>query len=297
MPRNKTQGAKREAVLNTTSNQWTHDAARKGLRENMRPEPMSRPSSPPPPPPKTPFSERKRTSAETGLVPLPDDEEGDFPTPPSLFPGLEKIQDTKDLPIEEYDPVVRDWDMYMNVCPDKHVMVLRYPEKWPGQLYSAKSGQKPLEMRIKPIHKLVEVDIPVDPYNASFDRVRGIAYGQAMRESAILKELGGSHGVAGGFGLGGSTRARGKVRAEPSVDAKDPTIEALLQDYENAVKNGHVMNKMTLGGHINVWDETCPNMFVGAFRGREYLSQFAFGRVLLKWVLADEPSQCFLYQG
>ena len=310
MPRNKvTEKPKGQAVRDTIFNQKTRDAGRNGMR--MPPQPLSslhdgppEPLSPPPLPPPMPFkemkrilSERKHGWVEASLNPLPADEEMDFPVPPPPFPGFEKIQDTRDLPMDENDPVVREWDMYMNVCPDEHVMVLRYPERWPGQLYSAKSGQKPLEMRIKPIHKLVEVDIPIDPYNTSFDRVRGIVYGQAMRESAILKELGGSHGVAGGFGLGGSNRARGKARAGPSIDTKDPTIEALLQDYEKAVKNGHVMNKMTLGGHINVWDETCPNMFVGAFRGREYISQFAFGRILLKWVLADESSQCLFYQG
>ena len=286
MPRIRT-GKKGDAVRNTVAHQEARVGGRQGFR--IPPEPVSPPSrmqpeplSPPPLPPKMPFKEMKRILTENkrgwveaGLVPLPADEEGDFPPP---FPGFKEI---KDLPSDDYDPVIKKWNMYMNVCPDVHVMLLRYPEKMPGQLYSTRTGQKPLEMRIKPNFGLVEIDVPINPHDPSFDKVRGIIYGEAMRKSKILKEKGGSYGVAGGFGLGGSTRTRTAARSGQTTEEDDPTVEALLADYDNAVKNGHVMDKMTLGGHINLWSEANPNLFVATFKGRElYQSRCGCGCII-----------------
>lgn len=177
--------------------------------------------------------------------------------------GFQAIEES---PSNIYDPVIRQWNMYMNVNPDVHVMLLRYPERLPGQLYNAKSKQKPLEMRIKPNFMLVEVDIPIDPYDASYDQVRGIIYGEALRKSEVLKEKGGSYGVAGGFGLGGSSKNRALASFSRGFGDDNLDIDSVLADYDNAVKDGLVMNKITLGGHINPWTENNPNFFVGAFR-------------------------------
>lgn len=233
----------------------------------------------PPLPPKMPYEETKRILkdkankrrwVEAALVPLPADEEDDSYSP---HPGFKHI---RELPSDVYDPVVRKWNMYMNVRPNQHIMLLRYPEKMPGQLYKARNGQKPLEMRIKTKSRLVEIDIPLDPHHPSYDKVRGIIYGEALRKSKILKEKGGAYGLAGGFGLGGPTQTRAAARAAQSAVDTDHTVEALLEDYDNAVKNGHVMNKMTLGGHIIQWQEGYANLFAGAFtRGKSSLCVIA----------------------
>lgn len=224
-------------------------------------------------PPKMTYEETKRILKDkaskrgmvgTALVPLAADEEDDSYSP---HPGFKHI---RELPSDDYDPVVRQWNMYMNVRPNQHVMLLRYPEKMPGQLYKARNGQKPLEMRIKTMSRLVEIDVPLDPHHTSYDKVRGIIYGEALRKSRILKEKGGAYGLAGGFGLGGPTQTRAAARAAQSAVDTDPPVEALLIDYDNAVKNGHVMNKMTLGGHIIQWQEGYANLFAGAFTGGEF---------------------------
>lgn len=235
----------------------------------------------PPLPPKMPYEETKRVLkekvnkrrwVEAALVPLPADEENDSLSP---HPGFKHI---RELPSTEYDPVIRKWNMYMNVRPNQHVMLLRYPERMPGQLYKARNGQKPLEMRIKTKSRLVEIDIPLDPHHPSYDKVRGIIYGEALRKSERLKEKGGAYGLAGGFGLGGPTQTRAAARAAQSAADTDPTVEALLEDYDNAVKNGHVMNKMTLGGHIIHWQEPMPNLFAVAFtRGKSSLCEIGRG--------------------
>lgn len=81
------------------------------------------------------LQQNKRGWVEAALVPLPAGEDDDL----SPHPGFTQI---RELPSEDYDPVIKKWNMYMNVRPDKHVMLLRYPERMPGQLYLARNGQK-----------------------------------------------------------------------------------------------------------------------------------------------------------
>ena len=166
---------------------------------------------------------------------------------------------------ETRDPVVRQWNMYMNVSPDTHVILLRYPEEQKDDPYSDLKRETPTEFRIKPISGLIEVDLPINPRADTFDKMKGIMYGEAMRKSKIMKERGGSYGIAGGFGLGGSNM---KVRPGPGQPAVTPDVshKDLLENYDEAIRTGHVMTKVTLGGHINVWNETSPNLYVGHFK-------------------------------
>lgn len=272
-------------------NHLAREAGRKGLRD-LSPVPLSPPKLPPEPlsPPSLPpkmsskdmkriLLDRKRVGVEAGLVALPDEEAGSEFAPPKAT-SLSDYDKIMIPPAKEYDPVIRQWNMYMNANPDTHVMWLLYPEKFPKQLYSVKTGQRPIEMRIKPNFGLVEVDIPLDPHAPSFDKVRGIIYGEALRKSKVLKERGGAYGAAGGFGVGdpeegkskkGGSKKRGSKQSEAaastsrSTEEVGPTVDELLADYDNAVKNGHVMNKMTLGGKIIPWTPDNPNFFVGHF--------------------------------
>ena len=190
---------------------------------------------------------------------------------PGSFKRINKTPETS-------DPTVREWNMYMNVSPDTHVILLRYPEK-SGERIGEKGGEKgvdntpymqqnkPIEFRIKPIFGLVEVDVPLMPHADVFDKLKGIMYGEAMRKSKIMKERGGSYGIAGGFGLGGSY-AKAHVRSGRDLinDEVDPSVGELLDDYDKAIDNGHTLTKITLGGHINIWNQTSPNLFAGHFQ-------------------------------
>lgn len=165
------------------------------------------------------------------------------------------------------DPVTREWNMFMNVSPDIHVILLRYPEKMANTPYTELENSKPIEFRIKPNFGLIEVDVPLNPYADTFDRTKGIMYGEAMRKSRVMKERGGSYGIAGGFGLGGSyAKARLGQGGGQLIDGENPTTEELLDDWDEAIKSGRVLTKVTLGGHINVWNETSPNLYVGHFQ-------------------------------
>lgn len=194
----------------------------------------------------------------------------------SSFPGVFKRIDQ--IP-ETMDPVVREWNMYMNVSPDIHVLVLRYPEKLVNTPYTDLLKTKPIEFRIKPLYGLIEVDVPVNPHADTFDKMKGLLYGEAMRKSKILKERGGSYGIAGGFGLGGSyAKNRAGASGGKTTSGVEPTFKELLDDWEQAVNDGYVLTKITLGGHINVWNETSPNLYVGHFQDGMF-SLHRFGRL------------------
>ena len=304
MPRNKDKGVDFDIQLNRRARQ----AGRLGIRDTkevtlpIRSTALkSEPLSPPPLPPKMPYaemkrilSERKRLWVEAGLVPLPAEEEGSEFAPPKTT-SLADYQQIQQMPAGMYDPVIKQWKMYMNANPNTHVMLLLYPDKWPGELYNVKTAQKPIEMRIKTNFNLVEVDIPIDPFGKSFDKIRGIIYGEALRKSQVLKEKGGSYGVAGGFGIdnsneGGSkkgSKKRGSKKRGAAASASrpasevGPTVEALLADYDNAVKGGHVMDKITLGGKISPWSEDSPNWFVGYFEKCKRYRKLLLVRVIL----------------
>lgn len=166
--------------------------------------------------------------------------------------------------------VVAEYDMYLNK-PGKRLMLLQYPNRDPGQSYSDKTGQKPLELRIKPKSGLVEVDIPLS-IHANFDKSKGIQYGEAMRKSRTLQG-GGSYGFSGGLRagigpMGGPRRSRSRIDEEAS-GIEEPSLEDLLENFEDSNEKGHVMNKIVLGGRIVPWKEGDPIYMVGVFRGSE----------------------------
>lgn len=167
--------------------------------------------------------------------------------------------------IDEFGTVVAEYNMYVN-NPGKRLLLLQYPNRDPGQHYCDKTCSKPLALRIKPKCGLVEVDVPIATHSF-FDKKKGIVYGEALRRSRVLQD-GGSYGLAGGLkaGAGGGMRMQ-----PPNIDQtsriEEPSREALLDDFENANSNGHVMNKLTLGGQIVPWKDGDPIYMIGVFRG------------------------------
>ena len=183
---------------------------------------------------------------------------------------------------KESNDVAAEYDMYINT-PTMKVMILQYPNRDPDQPYSNRTGQKPLEFRIKPKCGLVEVDIPMDVHH-NFNKEKGIIYGEAMRKSRVLRE-GGSYGMAGGFGIGSKPRSAAKDSQKPSIEG--PTQESLLENFDDANNKGHVMNKITLGGQIIPFKEgKDPNYYIGVFKGSELLTQdIHFRELAVVWHL------------
>ena len=154
------------------------------------------------------------------------------------------------------------YKQYINK-PTMKLLVLMYPDRDPSQPYNDSTGQKPLEMRIKPKCGLIEVDIPVN-VASNFDKEKGVQYGEAMRKSKVLQE-GGSYGVAGGLG----NRGKAPVTADDQTHSEGPSHETLLENFDDANNKGHVMNKMTLAGQIIPFRNGDPIYFIGVCRGGE----------------------------
>jgi DNA-directed RNA polymerase-3 subunit RPC5 len=116
---------------------------------------------------------------------------------------------------------------------------------------------------------MVEMDVPMDAIR-NYDREKGIKWGEAIKKSNSTKN-GGSHGMPGGFGIGGAQPSgRGRGRGQNADDELNQ--QRIFQDYENAVKREEVLVKQTLGGQCISNDETTPQYMIGTFRKSETLS-------------------------
>lgn len=167
--------------------------------------------------------------------------------------------------IDETDPVVTTYQVYIKPRSndDREIYILQYPNRNVDQPYSKTNESAPLKFRTKPASGMAEIDVPIDEFN-NYDKVKGVQYGLALKKSAASKGQG-SHGLPGGFGIGGATtRGRGKGRTE------DEETEAFRQiaagDFGNAVQSGKVLSKQTLGGQMVTSDGTNPQYLVGTFR-------------------------------
>ena len=206
-------------------------------------------------------AKREATLLEAARTPLPADDDADFPTTGAAAEGsVIGGKPTNAMPYGK--PVARRYKLY-EVPFTKHIILFQFPNRGPNQPYNEANHQKPLELRIKPKCGLVEIDIPINVH-ANFDKEKGILYGEAMRKSQVLQE-GGSYGPAGGLGVGGSSRP---VKGDNHTSGNDEySVEALLENFEDANNKGHVMNKITLAGQIIPFKDGDPIYFIGAFRG------------------------------
>ena len=165
---------------------------------------------------------------------------------------------------QDSDPIKASYDVYIKprISDDRHVYILQFPNRDSKQHYNAKNNSQPLQMRIKPTTGMVELDVPLDAWR-NYDRERGLKWGEAIKKSNSTKN-GGSHGLPGGFGIGGaqpSGRGRGR-NAETELAEQ----QSALSDYPLAVSMDRVLTKQTLGGQSVPNDETNPQYMIGTFR-------------------------------
>ena len=164
---------------------------------------------------------------------------------------------------DEDDPIIAEFPIFIKpqLDGDRQIFVLQFPNRERNKPYDENNGCGPLELRVKPKAGMVELDVPLD-VQRNFDRVKGIKWGEAMKKSNTAKG-GGSHGLPGGFGIGGAPpvgRGRGRGEAE-EVEGQ----ERLLENYDKAVEDGHVLAKQTLGGQFVAKNSTSPIYMVGTF--------------------------------
>ena len=162
--------------------------------------------------------------------------------------------------------IITKYRLLINKPTGKRAMLMQYPNRKVGQEYRAATGSQPLEIRIKPKSGLVEVDIPVEVH-ANYNRERGVDYGEAMRKSRLLQD-GGSYSLGGGLSIGPGPTPKNDRQAHPP---EGPSREKLLENFEDANNKGHVMNKITLGGHIHPFKNGDPIYMAATFKEGEFI--------------------------
>ncbi|KAK7981579.1 hypothetical protein PG988_003817 [Apiospora saccharicola] len=157
------------------------------------------------------------------------------------------------------DPIVASYNVYMNPPPEstRKLLILQHPNKQ-GPLREAYSSLH--EVRVKPVQGMIEVDVAFDYSAASYDKDKGMRWGQTLTRSMGAKS-GGSHGLAGGFGVG-VPAPRGGRRREEDRD---------IYDWGEAVRRDQVLRTQTLGGMITDGDgrnaKNDCRWLVGVFKG------------------------------
>ena len=167
-------------------------------------------------------------------------------------------------PDQDSDPIKASYDVFIkpHIAADRQIYILQFPNRDSKQHYTARNQSQPLKMRIKPNAGMVELDVPLDAWR-NYDREKGLKWGEAIKKSNTAKG-GGSHGLPGGFGIGGAqSGGRGRARI-PENEQLDQ--EKLLEDYPLAVSRENVLTKQTLGGQAVPNDETNPQYMIGTFR-------------------------------
>ncbi|CAK7211528.1 hypothetical protein SCUCBS95973_001146 [Sporothrix curviconia] len=179
------------------------------------------------------------------------------------------------------DPVIARYNVFLKPQLPAHqkLLVLQYPNRvykssagGPGAV--SFSGQTPTELRIKTGSGMVEVDVPID-YTSAYDRAKGVAWGSALATSTKAK-AGGSHGLAGGFGVsgthghgrnGGSGRAAAAAAAAAAQAEAEGRTTTSTADWSEAVRQDRVLRLQTLGGMCPPSRIAEAKWMIGAFDG------------------------------
>ncbi|KAK6211801.1 hypothetical protein LQW54_005660 [Pestalotiopsis sp. IQ-011] len=187
----------------------------------------------------------------------------DVDTPPAASPVPESV-DSSSSPndsSDDADPIVSSYAVFSNQPPTntRKILILQHPNK---QGPTREAFQTLSEVRVKPSSGMIEVDVPLSYHDGSYDREKGMRWGQSLARSMGQKN-GGSHGLAGGFGVGvPAPRAGGRARKDEDRDT---------YDWTEAVRRDQVLRTQTLGGqyagrNADFGDSECRWM-VGVFRG------------------------------
>lgn len=166
------------------------------------------------------------------------------------------------------DPIIASYDVFLTDS-DIQRYVFQYPDRevetkhGTGGPYDDRHGQKPVNLKLKPKTGLVEIDVPIVTSAGVYDVNRGLKYGEAMKQSRVLRE-GGSFGLAGGFnshstaGAGGNG---GRVKTEGGEDVE-------MKDIKGSNKNAStILRTQTLAGRMKEPVDGEPVYMLGAFRG------------------------------
>ncbi|UKZ79932.1 hypothetical protein TrVFT333_007695 [Trichoderma virens FT-333] len=152
------------------------------------------------------------------------------------------------------DPITASYQVFLNPALPlgRRLLVLQHPNRTDNT-----PRPPPTELRLKEHSGMVEIDMPMDNTTA-YDREKGLRWGRTLQNSMAVKS-GGSHGLAGGFGVGAvqqrAPRKKGDVEEDENLD------------WNDAVRQGKVLSTQTLGGQYPDTDEV--QYMVGVFQGKD----------------------------
>ncbi|KAK4070741.1 hypothetical protein Trihar35433_5208 [Trichoderma harzianum] len=155
---------------------------------------------------------------------------------------------------DEDDPITASYQVFLNPALPlgRRLLVLQHPNRT-----DSTPRPPPTELRLKEHSGMVEIDMPMDNTTA-YDREKGLRWGRTLQNSMAVKN-GGSHGLAGGFGVGAvqqrAPRKKGDVEEDDNLD------------WNDAVRQGKVLSTQTLGGQYPDTDEV--QYMVGVFQGKD----------------------------
>ncbi|KAI1110825.1 Sin-like protein conserved region-domain-containing protein [Nemania sp. NC0429] len=156
------------------------------------------------------------------------------------------------------DPIIASYKVYANpaLATTRKLLIMQHPnQQGPANFpYTQVSG-----VRVKNRSGMIEVDVPISHALADYDRDKGQRWGGALAKSLAAKN-GGTHGLAGGFGVGVSALRPSKRRDELERDID-------MMDWSEAVRQDKVLRTKTLGGQFPAKSETECQWMVGVFKG------------------------------
>ncbi|KAF2744304.1 hypothetical protein M011DRAFT_470716 [Sporormia fimetaria CBS 119925] len=196
---------------------------------------------------------------------------------------------------DEDDPVVAEYDVFIPPQPeDRELWLLQFLGRDKSQ--HLKGDNAPTGFRWKEESKYFEVDVPINIHSKTYDKRKGIEFGEALKKTKALGQE--SYGVAQGFQRvmpkpkkkkkrsgadaedddeeeeeeaaeedEGSAMPRKKAQGPPVID--DETVDQFMANFADANEKGHVLNTQTWGGGMISQEDFKPNYMVGVFRGKE----------------------------
>jgi len=179
--------------------------------------------------------------------------------------GKKKTQANLDEDSDDDDPIIRSYDIYVKpkVEKDRQFVVMQFPNRDASQSYNEANGSAPLAIRMKAKAGMFEMDVPVDPWH-NYDRLKGVEMGDALNKSESARGVG-THGLAGGFGIGAQLPNKGGRRGG-TKENEGKTHDAMLNDFAGSVERRQVLAKQTLGGQSVPKDGIRPQYMIGVFR-------------------------------
>lgn len=175
--------------------------------------------------------------------------------------------------MDEDDPVVAEYDVYITPEMERQLYVLQYLNRSPEMPFTKATESEPSQLRIKEQSGFIEVDVPIN-IRQYYNRPAGVKWGEAMRKTKQFGQK--AYGISSGFERAmprlnrpGAATANGSAApatTTPTALEDDDNLDDYVSRFEDANEKGHVLNTQTFGGQVLKDDGKGPNYMLGTFR-------------------------------